>query len=163
MSAGVRECESAGGQADDPGPHLAPRTSHFRFPPALRLRTRDDFAGCYDAGVKRSRGPLLVFARPNGLGHPRLGTSVSRKVGNAVRRHAIKRRLREAFRLGQHDLPAGLDLLVVVRPHDPAAAVDYGGLLRSLASELEAAWSKRAARPSHADSPADSAPAPSSG
>ena len=146
----ARGAAGADGQVAAPDPsHPALRAPHC-FPPALRLRTRADFAGCYDAKVKRSRGPLLVFARRNGLGHPRLGTSVSRKVGNAVRRHAIKRRLREAFRLHQHDLPPSLDLLVVVRPHEPMTVAEYADALSSLAADLDRAWTRRTVS-SHAD------------
>ena len=118
----------------------------FALPKSLRLHTRGDFAGAYDARVKRAAGPLLAFSRPNGLGHPRLGTSLSRKVGNSVRRHRIKRLLREAFRLGQHDLPGGpgsYDYLIVVRPHAPLALADYQRLLAELAAKLHAEWERR--------------------
>ena len=122
---------------------LRPSTSHFRLPPSHRLRTRLDFSAVYDARVKRQEGPLLVFALPNALGHPRLGTSISRKVGNSVRRHRIKRLLRESFRLGQHELPQEYDYLIVVRPHAPLALVDYQRLLADLAAKLHAEWERR--------------------
>ena len=58
---------------------------------------------------------LIVYACENGLDHPRLGCSVSRKVGNAVVRNRYKRLFREAFRLTQHDLPRGVDLILIPR------------------------------------------------
>ena len=61
-----------------------------------------------------------VHALPNSVGRPRLGLSVSRKVGVAVKRNAVRRRLREIFRSVAPGVPAGLDLVVSVR----AAAVD---------------------------------------
>ncbi len=60
-------------------------------------------------------GCLVVFGHANGLSHPRLGLSVSRKVGGAVVRNRWKRLLREAFRLTRPQLPAGIDLIVIPR------------------------------------------------
>ena len=59
----------------------APGIGFASGPRALRLRTRSDFSRTYDAKARESRGPLTVYALPNDLGHPRLGLSVSRKVG----------------------------------------------------------------------------------
>jgi ribonuclease P protein component len=117
------------------------------FPKSHRLRNRNDFTAVYEAKVRESRGPLVVYARPNGLPHPRLGLSTSRKVGTAPRRNRIRRLLREAFRHLQHDLPAGYDLLVVVRPHEPLSLAEYQKLLTAVVVKLHATWQKRADRP----------------
>lgn len=100
------------------------------------------FGNVFAAKVRTTRGPLLVYGLPNDLGHPRLGLTVSRKVGNAVRRNAIKRRLREAYRHTRHDLPA-TDLVVVVRPHTPIKPAAYAQLLTSAAEKLTDKWTKR--------------------
>ena len=71
----------------------------YAFPKSLHLRKPAEFAAVYDARVREARGPLLVYAKPNDLGHARLGLSTSRKVGTAPRRNRIRRLLREAFRL----------------------------------------------------------------
>lgn len=110
------------------------------FPKSRRLSRREDFSAVYDAKVRQSRGPLMIYARPNGMGHPRLGLSTSRKVGNAVRRNRIRRLLREAFRHLQHDLPCGYDLLIVIRPHEPLPLAEYQRLLSALAVKLHSAW-----------------------
>jgi ribonuclease P protein component len=57
---------------------------------------------------------LYVFPRRE-LGSPRLGLSVSRKVGGAVERNRVKRLLREAFALERPRLPPGTDAVVVAR------------------------------------------------
>jgi ribonuclease P protein component len=59
---------------------------------------------------------LIVYACENGRPHPRLGCSVSRKVGGAVVRNRYKRLFREAFRLTQFELPAGVDFILIPRP-----------------------------------------------
>jgi ribonuclease P protein component len=114
------------------------------FPQSRRLRTREEFSAVYNAKVRESRGPLMLYARPNGLTHPRLGLSTSRKVGMAVRRNRIRRLLREAFRHLQHDLPAGYDLLIVVRPHEPLLLADYQRLISALVLKLHGVWQRRA-------------------
>ena len=116
---------------------------HHTLLKTRHLRSPAEFAAVYDARVRESRGPLMAYAKPNALGYPRLGMSVSRKLGTAVRRNRIRRLLREAFRLLQHDLPAGYDFVVVVRPHEPAMLADYQRLVSGLFVRLHQTWSRR--------------------
>ena len=58
---------------------------------------------------------LIVYVGPNQLPYARLGLSVSRKLGSAVVRNRWKRLLRDAFRRHRHQLPTGLDLVVLPR------------------------------------------------
>ncbi len=104
----------------------------YPFPKTHRIRSRLEFKAVFDSGVKVSKGSLVLFALANNLNHPRLGLSVSRRVGIAVKRNRIKRLLRESFRLMQHDLPKGYDLVIVVRPHAPMMLAEYQRLLSSL-------------------------------
>ena len=67
-----------------------------------------------------------MHAFPNELGTPRLGLSVSRKVGNAVTRNAVRRRLKEVFYSALPEIPGNLDLVVSARP--AAAGADFGEL-----------------------------------
>jgi ribonuclease P protein component len=89
--------------------------SDQRFGAQYRIRNGADFRRAYQLRCTASDGRLLVFGAENGLPVPRLGLSVSRKVGNAVVRNRWKRLLREAFRLSREQLPAGIDLVVIPR------------------------------------------------
>jgi len=119
-------------------PDPAPRRR--TFPRSHRLKTRRDFARVYAARAWRWAGPLRVHAAPNERDHDRLGLSVSARAGNAVTRNRIKRRLREAFRLLQHDLPPGYDLVIVVKRHDPLTTPDYQRLLADAMRRLDRHW-----------------------
>ena len=93
------------------------------LPQTHRMKTPAEFERCYARKRSASDGVLIVYACENDLAHPRLGCSVSRKVGNAVVRNRYKRLFREAFRLAQHELPAGVDLILIPRP-GPEPALD---------------------------------------
>ena len=103
--------------------------SDQRFLAKYHIRRRADFRRAYGGRCTASDDLLLVFAAPNNLPYPRLGLSVSRKVGKAVARNRWKRLVREAFRLSREQLPVGIDLVVVPRP---SAGAELQPLLRSL-------------------------------
>ncbi len=95
----------------------------FTFRPHEHLRRPADFQRCYDRRRSASDERLIVYACPNGLEYSRLGLSVSRKYGGAVQRNRLRRLYREAYRLSRHDLPKGLDLILIPRgPVEPALA-----------------------------------------
>ena len=119
----------------------------YSFRPQHRIRLPSEYSAVYGAKTRESRGPLTAYALPNTLGHPRLGMSVSRKVGTAVRRNRIRRLIRESFRLLQHDLPQGYDFVVVVRPHEPLMLAEYQKLLTAMLVRLHGTWKKRPPRP----------------
>lgn len=128
---------------------MAGSTEHARplhFRPRHRLTHARQFQSVYGCRVRKSRGPLTVFARPNELSHPRLGLSVGRRVGGAVVRNNVKRLLREAFRHLQHEVPVGYDLVISVSPHKPLTLDAYAELLEGCWRDLHRQWEKRAAR-----------------
>jgi ribonuclease P protein component len=82
-----------------------------------RLSRSADFDRVYRQGRSHANRLLVLYAFPRGDDEPpRLGLSVSRKVGGAVERNRVKRLVREAFRAAAPELPAGLDVVVVARP-----------------------------------------------
>jgi ribonuclease P protein component len=118
----------------------------YTFSKDKRVRGRAEFASVFDAKVRQSRGPLTTYALPTEGKSPRLGLSVSRRVGTAPRRNRIKRMLREAFRLMQHDFPRAYDVVIVVRPHGPLMLAEYQRMLTPMMVKLHAAWQQRETR-----------------
>lgn len=138
--------------------------SRFAFPRRLRLSGLGAFDAVYAARACRRTGPLAIHARPNDLGHSRLGLALPRRVGTAAVRNRIKRLLRETFRHLHHDLPRGYDVVVQVRRHEPLPLAEYQRLLSRAWRGLHRDWLDRDAS---ASSPAaggtGSKPPPPSG
>lgn len=82
-----------------------------------RLTRSGDFDRVYRDGSSRANRHLVVYTFATEPGaEPRLGISVSRKVGKAVTRNKVKRALREAFWGLRERLPAAHDFVIVARP-----------------------------------------------
>ncbi len=98
---------------------------------ALHLRRRSEFLRVQSGG-KRFRGTcVFILVAPNGTTARRLGLTVSRKVGNAVIRNRVRRRLREIVRHDPNGVPAGYDL-VIIALSDASTAT-----FQTLAEELQ--------------------------
>ena len=103
-----------------------------------RLKKNSNFQAVYREGRSRA-GYLTVFiCRENGLASSRLGISVSKKVGNSVVRHRVKRLIREAYRLNEESFPPGYDYVIIARK--PAAEKGFHEIEKSL---LKAAGSDK--------------------
>lgn len=129
-----------------------PSPARHPFRRRHRLSLARDYTAVFNARCRSVEGPLIVHGRANGLAHPRLGLSVGRRVGPATLRARIKRLLREAFRLLQHDFPVGYDLVIVVRPHEALTLAEYQHYLHRGLRRIHRQWQQRQKR--HApDSP----------
>jgi ribonuclease P protein component len=84
------------------------------FPKALRLRRRRQFLAIQREGARRHTAHLVFVRRRGETDLPRLGVTVSARVGNSVRRNRIKRLLREVFRHRRSDI-APVDLVVIAK------------------------------------------------
>jgi len=110
-------------------------TIDLRFRKRERLRRRGDFARVYAAGRAASDQLLVIYVLENGLNWSRLGLSVGKRVGGAVRRNRIRRRLREAFRKNKADFPIGLDMICVVKPGADSTVTEWAESLRVLVAK----------------------------
>ena len=124
-----------------------------RFRPHEHLRRPADFQAVYDRRRSAADGTLVVYARENGLGYSRVGLSVSKKFGPAVRRNRIRRLLREAFRLSKEELPVGYDLVLVPRPRDEYELNDIRNSLGRLAKQAVKKIERDAQEPKPAEGP----------
>jgi ribonuclease P protein component len=111
-----------------PGP---PQGRGERLLPEEKVRRRADYLRCYRTGRRRHGGLAILYFAPNQVGHPRIGITASRKVGKAVLRQRLKRRIKEIYRRWQDrgNLPP-MDLVVHLKPE--AGAADF----RSFRAEL---------------------------
>lgn len=124
---------------------------HFRT--RHRLTHAREFDAVYEAKVRKARGPLIVFTKPNARSEPRLGLAVSTRVGHAVLRNTWKRLIREAFRLEQRSVPRGeggsYDLIVSVRAGPevrPWKLEMMRQVLVELVQDADREWQRRARR-----------------
>ncbi len=87
------------------------------------LKNNDDFKKVYSKGKSKVNRYFILYVYENGMSYNRLGVSVSKKVGNSVVRHRIKRLLKESYRLHEKMFNSGLDIVVIAR--NSAADLGY--------------------------------------
>jgi len=82
----------------------------------MSLTSSPEFERVYRSGSVYRGRLFSVHVLPNSVGNPRLGLSVSKKVGTAVKRNGVRRRLKEIFRSSADKLPCDLDFVLSARP-----------------------------------------------
>ena len=111
----------------------------YTFTRQERLHSQKDFQRVLKSGRRLVHPALFIFVLERGGGNTirRLGLITSRKLGSAVRRNLVKRRLREVFRLNKHSLKPGLDIVFILRPG--AMRMEYHKLEEIVLSQLKKA------------------------
>lgn len=79
------------------------------------LKSNSDFNNVYKNGKFRAQQYFVMHVLDNNLDYNRLGISVSKKVGNSVVRHRIKRLVKECYRINEDNFLKGVDIVVVAR------------------------------------------------
>ena len=103
--------------------------------PAVTVKENYEFRRIYRKGKSAVSPQLVIYCQRNRRGHSRLGVSVSTKLGCAVVRNRVRRRIREIYRLNKAKMLPGYDLIVVDRVR--AVETDYQKLDRTYLRLLE--------------------------
>ena len=103
-----------------------------------RLHNKKEFLTIYQQGTRTYSKYFTIIAHKNNLGCPRLGITVSKKVGNAVRRNRIKRLIREFFRLNKTRLSESQDVVLIGKKDMPRLSY------QDVCNELESLVSNKA-------------------
>lgn len=87
------------------------------------MKKNYEFRRLYAKGASAAAPYLVLYSRKSGRGTNRLGITVSTKVGKAVVRNRVRRRIREIYRLHEQELCRGVQLVIVARSR--AASAGY--------------------------------------
>ncbi len=113
------------------------------------------YAPVFEAKLRKSRGAITVHLRPNGLDEHRLGLSIGRRFGNAVKRGRFKRLIREVFRLNRSGFPVSgdgaYDIVITARGHDEATLETYEGWMIDAIGAAHRVHAKRDGRAGGSD------------
>ena len=82
---------------------------------SVGLKKNDDFRNVYRRGKSVADKYFVMYVSENHLDINRLGISVSKKTGNSVVRHRLKRLIKESYRRNESVFNSGLDIVVIVK------------------------------------------------
>ncbi len=111
----------------------------------VTVKENYEFRRIYRKGRSAVSPCMVVYCQKNRQGRSRLGVTVSTKLGHAVVRNRVRRRLREIYRLNREHMVPGYDVIVVARTR--AAAAPYRRLEREYLSLLNKLELSREERP----------------
>jgi ribonuclease P protein component len=95
---------------------------------------KGDFSKVFEQGSKFPSRHLVIYVMANGLAFSRLGLAVSRKIGSAVVRNRIRRRLREAMKMELKEHPLRCDFVIVAR--NASAEAEFSNLRKCIDSVI---------------------------
>ena len=103
------------------------------------LKKNEDFQKVYSSGKSFANKYLVMYVKDNDSDRNRIGISVSKKVGNSVVRHRLKRLILESYRLHEDMFNSGLDMVIIARGtakdktyHEMESAVLHLGKLHGI-------------------------------
>ncbi len=96
----------------------------------VSIKENRTFSYLYRRGKFISSDCLILYFRNNRFENNRLGVTVSKKVGKAVIRNRVRRRIKEAYREIEKSIPSSCDIVIVAR--STAAEADYKKILSAL-------------------------------
>ena len=99
------------------------------------LKENHIFRRLYSKGRSAADSCVVVYCRKNQTEENRLGFTISKKLGHAVVRNRVRRRLREIYRLHEGSFQKGWDIVVVARSRAPE--VPYERLEKSFLATAE--------------------------
>jgi len=82
---------------------------------SVSMKKNHEFRRLYDKGKSVATPSLVIYFRRTNRDFNQIGITVSTKIGNAVCRNRVRRRIREIYRLNESSLQKGLDIVVVAR------------------------------------------------
>jgi ribonuclease P protein component len=104
----------------------------FGFSKEDRIRRPLEFKRAREKGKRYSTRSFIVYVFPNDLSKKRLGLSISRKAGSAVKRNRLKRLLREFFRTNNPLFPESSDIVISAMASPPPSCFTYKGVEEEL-------------------------------
>ena len=113
-------------------------------PAVTSLRRSSDFDRVFRLGRRTRSGPITVIVAPGPSDATRLGLVVGRKVGGAVERNRVKRRLRHAMRAVEP--PPGIDVVVIGSAD--AATAPFARLVEGLTMAIQQGDGQKQEEPS---------------
>ena len=81
----------------------------------FRIRKNMEFKNIYKVGKNYWNRNLILYVKKNGLNETRVGYTITKKIGNAVTRNKIRRRMKEIYRLHFHNIKEGYDLVFIAK------------------------------------------------